>query len=60
MEMSEAVELKEVDSVNKANAALLDGWKLLAVVPAESGTTYVLGKKAGRPQIPRGIKPVSV
>ena len=49
MEMSAAVELKEVDSVNKANAALLDGWKLLAVVPAESGTTYVLGKPEAKP-----------
>ena len=60
MQMSEAVELKEVLSVNMANAALLDGWKLLAVVAAEGGATYVLGKKAGRPQIPKGLRPASV
>ena len=60
MDMSDAVELKEVDSVVRANASLREGWKLLAVVPSERGPMYVLGMKAGRPQIPRGMNPASV
>lgn len=60
MDMSDAVELKEVDSVVRANASLREGWKLLAVVQSERGPMYILGMKARRPQIPRGMNPVSV
>ena len=65
MQMHEAVELKEAGSVNQANAAIQEGWKLLAVTSASDGNNqlaviYVLGRKAGRPQIPRGVKPVMV
>lgn len=45
MQLHEAVELKEAYSVGNANAAVQEGWKLLAVVPGANGVTYVLGKK---------------
>jgi hypothetical protein len=44
MQLHEAVELKEAYSVGNANAAVQEGWKLLAVVPGANGVTYVLGK----------------
>lgn len=46
MQLHEAAELKEAYSVGNANAAIQEGWTLLAVAPGASGVTYVLGKKA--------------
>jgi hypothetical protein len=46
MQLHEAVELKEAYSVGDANAAVQDGWKLLAVASGTNGVTYVLGQKA--------------
>ncbi len=49
MQMSDAIELMEANSVAVANNMLKDGWKLLAVCPASfadgsSSPLYVLGK----------------
>lgn len=47
MQLHEAFELKEANSVNSANSAVQEGWTLLAVVPGADGVTYVLGKRIG-------------
>ncbi len=54
MQMSDAVEIVQVFGVERANAHLAEGWKLLAVVASTYGDskennlrpTYVLGKPA--------------
>ena len=51
MQLHEAVELKEAYSVSSANAAVLEGWKLLAVAPWTNGVTYVFGKPAPEPKM---------
>lgn len=60
MQMHEAEELKEADSLSEAQRALDEGWKLIAVV-AGNGTgdalvpLYVLGRK--KEKAPMKINP---
>lgn len=65
MELKSVKTLKEASSIDEAEQLIAAGWTLLAIVPTVrpngwSLPCYVLGKGAGRPELPKGLMGAAV